>query len=150
MQDRYHQLQFCSVCKNRKKDPEMGIICQLTGKLADFADTCNDFDKDAEQMLKNQLKRNEIRKKRLKSDFVFGLDRIGITNGIVAGFLLIAIGFTWLIIGFNMGLVFWYPVILILMGVTALIIGIFNSVRRSIRMDQNEDTDDDILDEQNT
>ena len=150
MLDRQQHLQFCSVCKNRKKTPELGIICQLTGRLADFPDSCEYFEKDAKLMEANQIRRTEIRKQKLKSDFVFGLDRIGIKNGIVAGILLLVIGITWLLISLNFGYIFWYPTVLILMGLTALIIGVFNSIRRSIERDQSiEQIDDDILDQNN-
>lgn len=40
------QLQFCKVCVNHKKDLTLGIICGLSGGLADFEDQCSDFHKD--------------------------------------------------------------------------------------------------------
>ncbi|MCH2230809.1 MAG: hypothetical protein MK105_10735 [Crocinitomicaceae bacterium] len=97
-------------------------------------------------MFSNQIQRNKERKNKMNSDFVFGLDRVGIKNGFVASFLLLIIGITWLIIGLNADYVFYYPLILILMGITALIIAIFNSVKRSMMRDQSIEEDPEILD----
>jgi len=148
MLSRQQQLQYCNICKNRKKTPDSVIVCQLTDKKADFSDSCEYYEKDSQLMEANMIRRRNIRKQKLRSDFVFGLDRIGIKNGIVAGILLLFIGIIWLIVGINFGYIFWYPTILILMGVTALIIGVFNSIRRSIARDQSmEDQIDDVIDQ---
>lgn len=41
------QLQFCSVCTNRKMDLQEGILCNLTNRKADFVEECKDYIKDA-------------------------------------------------------------------------------------------------------
>lgn len=41
------QLQFCKVCVNHKKDLNLGIICSLSGGIADFEGQCDDFQKDS-------------------------------------------------------------------------------------------------------
>jgi hypothetical protein len=43
---RDEQVAFCRKCQNRSFDPELGTICELTGKKADFQDTCKDFKLD--------------------------------------------------------------------------------------------------------
>lgn len=40
MLTRDQHLEFCRRCKNRDFDPQHGIICKLTGKIADFDPTC--------------------------------------------------------------------------------------------------------------
>ena len=45
---REEQLRYCRRCLNREFDPEQGYICGLTGKVADFQDSCKDFDPDEE------------------------------------------------------------------------------------------------------
>jgi len=45
--NRDSQLQFCTVCVNRKKDLNLGIICGLRGGVANFQDECVDFQKDS-------------------------------------------------------------------------------------------------------
>lgn len=43
---REEQLRFCKICKKQKFDLQQGIICSLTGKKADFEDTCDWFEED--------------------------------------------------------------------------------------------------------
>lgn len=41
------QLQCCKVCVHHKKDLNLGIICGLSGAIADFESQCDDFKKDS-------------------------------------------------------------------------------------------------------
>ncbi|MGI9552824.1 MAG: RDD family protein [Aurantibacter sp.] len=41
------QLQFCKVCVNHKKDLDLGIICGLNDKIADFGNQCESFHEDS-------------------------------------------------------------------------------------------------------
>ncbi len=43
---RAEQLAFCKVCVNQKKDLERGIVCGLTGEIADFEASCESFERD--------------------------------------------------------------------------------------------------------
>ena len=43
---RAEHLEFCKKCQNRSFDSEQGVICNLTGKIADFEDTCENFKLD--------------------------------------------------------------------------------------------------------
>jgi hypothetical protein len=40
---REQHLEFCTRCLNRKFDPNNGVICSLTGKIASFEVECTDF-----------------------------------------------------------------------------------------------------------
>lgn len=44
---RDEQLAFCKKCTNRKMDVTQGMICSLTGKVADFSGECPSFNLDA-------------------------------------------------------------------------------------------------------
>ena len=46
--ERSEHLKFCRICKNRRMSSQKGIICGLTGDIADFEGECPDFDLDAE------------------------------------------------------------------------------------------------------
>ncbi len=46
MLTRDQHLEFCRRCKNRDFDPQHGIICKLTGKIADFDPTCPSYTVD--------------------------------------------------------------------------------------------------------
>lgn len=43
---REQHLEFCTQCLNRKFDPSKGIICSLTGQIANFEKECHDFKVD--------------------------------------------------------------------------------------------------------
>ena len=49
---RQEHLKFCKTCVNRKMDLKSGLICQLTGTIADFEKECSSYEKD-EQAIKN-------------------------------------------------------------------------------------------------
>ncbi len=40
---RDEHLVFCKKCLNRSFDSKQGVICKLTGKIADFEDSCKDY-----------------------------------------------------------------------------------------------------------
>lgn len=44
--DRKNQLEYCKVCKHRKKDFHKGIVCGLTNERADFIETCSHYVND--------------------------------------------------------------------------------------------------------
>ncbi len=43
---RDEQLEFCKVCKNQKFDARIGIICSITDRVADFTESCKNFEED--------------------------------------------------------------------------------------------------------
>ena len=61
---RQEHLRFCKTCVNREMDLKVGLICKLTGKIADFEGECPSYQED-EQALKTmdndvEMVRNEI------------------------------------------------------------------------------------------
>lgn len=40
---RKEHLEFCKICENRRFDKDDGIVCALTGGIADFEDQCDSF-----------------------------------------------------------------------------------------------------------
>ena len=70
---RDEHLEFCRRCQNRQFDPEQGVVCALTAKVADFETECIDFKLDAavnisvddrEMLTYAELKRMGYRKRR--------------------------------------------------------------------------------------
>ncbi|MGX1928887.1 hypothetical protein [Flagellimonas sp. 2504JD4-2] len=43
---RAERLEFCTICTNRKKDFQKGLLCGLTNDYAEFENTCDSFDED--------------------------------------------------------------------------------------------------------
>jgi hypothetical protein len=46
---REEQLNYCSVCLNRKFSPKKGVICGLTNEVATFIDSCDDYSEDEKE-----------------------------------------------------------------------------------------------------
>ena len=44
------RLKYCSICKNRKINREIGLICSLTKTKPNFDSTCTDFIKDEKEI----------------------------------------------------------------------------------------------------
>ncbi|MBV6645632.1 MAG: toxin-antitoxin system YwqK family antitoxin [Cyclobacteriaceae bacterium] len=57
---REEHLVFCRQCHNRKFDPQQGLVCSLTDKIADFEDACESFDKDDSVKEKVQYDSEEL------------------------------------------------------------------------------------------
>lgn len=45
---REEHLKSCKICKNKKFDRNKGIVCKLTNEIADFEETCSNFEEDIE------------------------------------------------------------------------------------------------------
>lgn len=43
---REQHVKFCKKCTNRKPDMKFGLLCNLTGKMADFENECKSFELD--------------------------------------------------------------------------------------------------------
>jgi len=55
-------LELCKKCTNRKFDPKHGLICNITGEIADFEETCKNFRLDesvAEETSETLTENNE-------------------------------------------------------------------------------------------
>jgi hypothetical protein len=52
MDTREKVLSYCQYCTNRQFDPESGVFCSLTGEKPVFENSCPDFKKDTQHVLK--------------------------------------------------------------------------------------------------
>ena len=127
---RTEQLEFCKICLNRTFSKDKGLICKLTNEKADFVNKCLSFSKDEVAYQNQKLFDAKREQSKIPKDYVFGLEKYGVKNGIVAGVILLIIGFGWLLLGLKYDLVFWYPLILIIVGTFVLIGGIVNYIIR--------------------
>lgn len=48
---RQEHLKFCKVCVNKELDLKQGLLCKLTGKIADFEDECSSYTLDEKEVL---------------------------------------------------------------------------------------------------
>lgn len=54
MLTREQHLHYCQRCINRQFDPQQGLVCKLTGKVADFDPTCPSFQVDETVKIETQ------------------------------------------------------------------------------------------------
>lgn len=47
---REERLEFCKVCTNRKLDWNIGLVCKLTERVADFEGECESYVQDKEEV----------------------------------------------------------------------------------------------------
>ena len=119
---------FCRRCKFYDFNLSKGILCGITKLKPDFEDICSNFSLDPERDKKLKVK-NEWEAHRERSHFqdkgFFAPEKKGISMGVVGGIIMIVIAVVWFFAGLAAGLIFFYPPILFLIGLFALITGLF-------------------------
>lgn len=124
--DREYRLSFCTRCLNREFNAQQGIICSLTKERASFDDSCKDFNVDDRENTNLELRKEIERKEQLHSD-TYGLSKLGIKSGILAGVIIQGVALAWFIYGFfYANIIFFYPPILFIIGFVVLFRGIRN------------------------
>ena len=119
------RLQQCRICLNRKINPAIGLVCGLTMEKPAFEGNCPDIKVDqAEADRLIQLER-EARAEENDSSGYFGPEKKGIKMGVPGGILMIVIAVIWFFGGLAAGYVFFYPPILLCIGIYALVRGMF-------------------------
>tara|TARA_B100000809_G_C14642008_1_gene352611 strand:- start:106 stop:516 length:411 start_codon:yes stop_codon:yes gene_type:complete len=114
--------------QNRKLESQQGIICSLTEKQAAFKHSCKDYKVDNPAIYREKVYREESRLRSRPKDFRFGLDKIGIKNGIVSGSILIILEIAWIIFELAINRIFWYPFLMLLMGLISLTSRVVNTL----------------------
>jgi hypothetical protein len=76
---------------------------------------------EKEMKMEGGSREKQLRK---KDKGFFGPEKAGIKKGVVGGMIMIGIATVWFIGGLYMGFIFFYPPILFLIGVYALIKGL--------------------------
>jgi len=119
-----NQLQYCRICINRKMDATFGLLCGLSGEKPDLNSDCVKFqmDEDEARIMAEREKAIE----ETNDESFFSLEKKGIRKGVAGGILMMAIALVWFIAGWSAGYIFYYPPILFVIGLFALVKGIFN------------------------
>ena len=120
---RNEQLVFCKKCTNRKMDLKEGIICNLTGRQADFKENCPDYNLDTtiveskdipldmvDDSVRIEIPSEKLEKLRSEQNFKLGL-AVSIIVGLIGAILWAAItistnfqiGYMALVIGAGVG-----------------------------------------------
>lgn len=114
---REERIQYCRVCTNRKLDAKEGLICNLTGKQADFEEKCENLsvDKIALQKLKEKIELSKQEEQ--QGGGFFGPEKKGVKKGVLGGVIMIVIAAVWFFVGLEAGRIFFYPPVLFIIGV---------------------------------
>ena len=117
---------FCGRCINYQFSLDQGLLCKLTQKKPDFIDECSSFvlDSDREQRQLNEQKRLDALEARSAENEAFAPEKKGVQKGIIGGIIMIAIAIIWFFVGLAAGYIFFYPPILFIIGIYALIKGL--------------------------
>jgi len=118
---------FCGRCINYQFSLNEGLLCKLTQKKPDFIDECTDFvlDSNREQRQHNEQKRLDALEERSAENEALAPEKKGIQKGVIGGIIMIVIAIIWFFGGLAAGYIFFYPPILFIIGVYALIKGLF-------------------------
>jgi hypothetical protein len=122
------RLKYCRICENRSFNPSTGLVCVLTNEKPAFEAQCPDIKIDqneADRLI--QLEKAAVEEE--ESSGHFSAEKKAIKMGALGGLLMIAIAFIWFIAGWINGYIFFYPPILLVVGIYALIRGLMNKPR---------------------
>jgi hypothetical protein len=117
------RLKYCRICENRKMNPAIGLVCGLTNEKPNFETNCPDFKIDqpeADRLVK--LERDA--KEEEESSGHFAPEKKAIKMGVVGGVIVIAIAIIWFVVGWVNGYIYFYPAILLALGIYGIIKGI--------------------------
>ncbi|MFT6245530.1 MAG: hypothetical protein ACJA0U_002232 [Salibacteraceae bacterium] len=122
--DRTARIKFCEVCNNKGFSPQSGIICKLTNAPAAFETTCSDFNEDkieSGKLAEYRASREIEEGKAQPFDFEKKIANGDMWKAMIAIFGSIV----WFVVGYVfLDRIFYYPPILFIVGVVALIRGI--------------------------
>lgn len=117
------RLKYCKICLNRKMDINVGLVCNLTNAKPTFEGTCPTFNLDqpeADRLI-------ALEKAAQESDNNgggFAPEKAGVKKGVLGGIVMIVIALVWFFAGLAADRIFFYPPILFVIGLYALIKGI--------------------------
>jgi hypothetical protein len=121
---REERLQFCQICTNRKMNLSQGLLCGLTNQKADFEGSCPSFNLAADEQRALEVRQAEIAAEE-KADGM-ALERKAFSMGLLGGGIMMAVAVAWLFAGLMFDRLFYYPIILFVLGLVAAIKGLID------------------------
>jgi hypothetical protein len=116
------RLQYCRICENRQINPAIGLVCNLTNEKPAFENKCATLVIDQKEA--DRLVQLERQAKEEEEGGAFSPEKKAIQKGVLGGLAMIAIAVVWFVVGWMSGYIYFYPPILFVIGVYALIKGI--------------------------
>ena len=118
------RLQFCRACTNRKMNPAIGLVCSLNDEKPQFEGNCADFNMDPVEAERLTRLQQDAEYEEETSGGFFGAEQRGIQKGVMGVLAMIAIAIVWFVVGWQMGYIYFYPPILLCIGIYALVKGL--------------------------
>lgn len=116
------RLRYCKICTNRKLDFNTGMVCTLTGAKPAFEQTCPTFSLDQPEAQRLIALEKAGQEEEVGSGN--SLEGRGIRAGALGGIVMIIIAIVWFFAGLAADRIFFYPPILLVIGIYALIKGL--------------------------
>lgn len=117
------QLQQCKVCTKRKFNPSVGLVCGLTMEKPSFTGSCDQGDLDDAEALRLQ-RLNEAVEEEGDSNGFFAYEKKGMKKGVLGGVAMIVIAIVWFVLGLAADRIFYYPPILLIIGIVGVVKGL--------------------------
>ena len=118
-------LQHCKVCSNRKMDTQTGLLCGISGAKPNFTNICPDFKADEKEVAYYRQREQQLVQSGSESNGgFFATEEKAISNGVLGGVAMMIIAVIWFVVGYSFGRIFFYPPVLFLIGVYAVIKGV--------------------------
>jgi hypothetical protein len=117
------QLKFCRACINRKFDMNVGVVCGLTNAKPNFSDWCSTFVIDEPEAKRlAEIERQAVESETSGNNS--SLEGKGIKMGVLGGIIMMVVAGVWFFAGLAANRIFFYPPILFVIGIYALIKGL--------------------------
>ena len=118
------RLQYCRVCSKRKFSLSIGIVCNMTDAKPAFEQKCEHFVLDqAEAQRVLTRERAAAESEGVQSGF-FAPEKKGMKKGVLGGIIMIVIALAWFIGGLAINRIFFYPPVLLIIGIVSVIKGL--------------------------
>ncbi len=118
------QLQYCRICENRKMNPAIGLVCGLTDQKPAFENQCPTFRIDQPEADRLLAIEQRAKEEEQTANGSFAPEKAGIKKGLMGGVIMLLIAIVWFVVGLAAGYVFYYPPILAIIGIYAIIKGL--------------------------
>lgn len=117
------RLQYCKICLNRKINPAIGLVCNLTNEKPAFEGKCGSMQLDKPEADRLIQQEKEARMEQ-ESSGSFSTEQKGIQKGVLGGVLMIVIAIVWFVAGMAADRIFFYPPVLFCIGIYAVFKGL--------------------------
>lgn len=136
---RKDRLAFCTECTKRGFDRSKGVVCGLTGEHATFSISCDFYEPDVDLIRRTRERNIKLEEKSLKRE-TFGLSQFGLKNLIIVGGIIVLLSIVWVVIGLYHDLIFFYPIIMLVIGIITIVKGVNRQTKQPTHHDILDDS----------